>query len=341
MRWLTAMLMLVACLLGYMPSVEADNKAQKLFDQGKRSYLMADFEKAQGILSEAIKKAPPGSDLKAQIYYYLALCHGEAGKELEATVTFARALVIDPGICRQKSIKQKFIKLCLDQRGKMQGTLSVRANLEASILIAGKEVGKVGKVPRLFKLPIGDHQVEVKSPDGQQVQTKKVTVYSRKVTRVSFVFRLPPTPAPASKPSTQRASVTPKPGPKKPQRKSKRIWTWVAAGTAVGALVAFSVLQATARSKFADWEDGAAQAHRTAAEANQLNELASDIDREQTASWIMFGVAGAAAVGAVVLFFAEGGSTESSGKSAPSKRSRLQLLPVLGKNPGAMLRLEF
>jgi len=332
MRWTTSVLILVACFVGQLPQAEAD-EAQKLFKQGKRDYLMADFEKAQGILSEAIKKAPPGSALKAKIHVYLALCHGEAKKDFEATAEFVRALVINPNICPKPPIKPRFIKLCLDQRGRMKGTLSVLANLpKFQILIDGKEVKR-----RLLKLPIGDHQVVVKSPNGQQQEKKVVIRAGKKVTRVSFTFRLPSAPASQKKPL-----VTKKPGSKsKQKRKSKRIWTWVAAGVAGGALVAGSVLQGTARSKFADWEEGAAQAHLSAAEANRLNTLAGDIDREQTASWIMFGVAGAAAVGAVFAFFLERPTVESPTSTKKPSRSRLQLTPVIGRNPGVLLRFEF
>jgi hypothetical protein len=90
--------------------------------------------------------------------------------------------------------------------------------------------------------------------------------------------------------------LTPPP-PERPQAK-RRVYTWVAAGTAAAAVAAGAYFGAAAKQKSDQLRDGTA---RTAADG-----LAADARSKARTANVLYGLAGAAGVAGVTLFFVEG-----------------------------------
>ncbi len=126
---------------------------------------------------------------------------------------------------------------------------------------------------------------------------------------------------------TKRPKLTKKPGPAKgtdkalsikqtaPVKKTKRIWTWVAAGVGAAAMASAGtcgILAGQAEDDFkqAAWADEAAE-YKDQAETRAL------------AANVMYGIGGAALLTAVVLFFVEP-------DSSPEAQTQLSMNPAPG-----------
>ena len=90
----------------------------------------------------------------------------------------------------------------------------------------------------------------------------------------------------------------PRPPPAPPER--RRVYTWVAAGTAAVAGIAGAVLGAQASSENKKIGDG------TIRTTDQIAAIESSRDRKARTANVLYGVAGAAAAAGVTLFFIEG-----------------------------------
>ena len=100
------------------------------------------------------------------------------------------------------------------------------------------------------------------------------------------------------KPPETSPLLPPKPPPEKGGQ--RRVYTWVAAGTAAAAGIAGAVLGAQASSENKKINDG------TVRTTEQIAAIESSRDRKARTANILYGVAGAAAAAGVTLFFIEG-----------------------------------
>jgi len=131
--------------------------------------------------------------------------------------------------------------------------------------------------------------------------------------------------APESSPTE---ATTPPPVPEQAPRKSRRLWTWVAAGTAGALAISALVLGLNDQSKYDELKDKC---------ANSCEAFQSDIDSVETraiATDVLWGTAAAAAITATVLYFVEGRSVhkekEPGSEVEEEVTSRWQLTPVMG-----------
>jgi len=294
-----------------LPGRAAAESAEDLLKKGEQRYGLADFEGSLEVLEQA-SKATKDDELLGVIHRYRGLNYGELDKLDQARQAFATALTHDPDACPDpQSFKTHLAKLCRQVRQGLQGTLSVAASRKgAAVMLDGK---LVGLTPMEARVPIGSHQVSVKGPDGKWYK-RKLTVFLDKEARVSV--ELPPARAlaPASAPAPPTTTPSPSPG---------RLWTWVAAGGALAAVVAATGVWLAADSQYGDWQD------TPDSDGDRLDELERAIRRKEVASWSLFGVAGALATTSVVLYFLEGGAARERGVS------------VVGRGNGLTLRLEF
>jgi len=96
--------------------------------------------------------------------------------------------------------------------------------------------------------------------------------------------------------------------------------------------------QFAGESQHSDWQDIAVREKTralTAGEEQELSDLQSAVEQKEVAAYALWGVAGAATVAAVTLFFVEGAGEED----APTVRARL--FPVVGRINGLGARVEF
>jgi hypothetical protein len=140
---------------------------------------------------------------------------------------------------------------------------------------------------------------------------------------------------------TDQAKVQPKddttPPPTKPEdkpRRKGRLWTWVAAGAAGALALSALIVGLNAQSRFDDLNN-------TCKPACPDSEVDS-VHTRAVAADVMWGLAGAAAVTSVVLFFLEGRSAASAGgeQKAPGEdgggdeetvsKRKIRFAPVVG-----------
>ena len=318
MKFLKLLFMLVV-FGSSLARVEAAEPAESLFKKAKSQYALVQFDEALETLSkaEAVAKDP---GLKSKILIYQGLIHGGMENGGKAVAAFIKALKASPDACNfMPKSKTLLIGFCRAERQKMRGTLVVTVTpADSEVWLDGKKIKGGGRISLL----IGSHRIMVKSPDSRQ-QVKKVIVYADKETKENFTFDPFPTPA------------------KQPIKK-KRLWTWIALGGAGAAAVTGIALQISARSKYGEWLEGASQNTLTQDEADYINDLSAQVSREEAASWVMIGLAGAAAVGTVALYFMENRSPEKPvTKKKKSAWSATQIVPLVGRSQGVTIRVHF
>jgi hypothetical protein len=185
---------------------------------------------------------------------------------------------------------------------------------DARVLLDGQDRGRL---PFWSQLPAGTYRLEVRSLDGQRSLARTVTLQpgQRRVER----FELPA-------PSVSRPAGAPPP---------RRVWTWVAAGAALGCGVAALAVGLSARSAHSDWKttltewDTASDPLRQKVLETQLAEQQRSVERQAIATNVLIGTAAVLAVTSVVLYFVEG--------RRPAERSG----PRLGATAAPGLRLSF
>ena len=118
------------------------------------------------------------------------------------------------------------------------------------------------------------------------------------------------------------------PGTTPPRR--RRIWTWVTAGGAVAAAVVAIAVGVSARSDHDEF--------MTTNDPKRFYELESTINDKVRATNAMWGVAGAAAVASLVLFFVEGRPARDIQKATKTtSASGLRLAPDVRRSAGGFL----
>jgi len=193
---------------------------------------------------------------------------------------------------------------------KVEGTLTVLSTPPGVKVYVDDEI--VGSTPvRKTPLPTGTYTVSLRKP-GYATRSRVIKISEDRLTSVFFTLK-----PQARGPLGRRAHQPPR---------RRYIWTWVAAG---GALAALTVGAGLGIAVQKDAEDYAATPED---QTQQLYDLEQGMrDRALTAN-VLFGVSGALAASAVVLFFWEGGwfSKERNRASASSSLSG-RLTPVVGQ----------
>ena len=300
---LLSLLALIALSLGaaeaWAQSAEADLAA------GVKHFQYAEFAKAERVLTRA-SRATEDARLLAQIHLYLGLSAVADGRRERGEQAFARALSFDPELkLDPQRFKQDLVDAFAAVRSRLKGHLRVTATLSgAQVVLDGKVIGPA---PLEMPLPIGAHQIAVRAPDGKLLHARRVVVADGQDIRVDLVV------AEGSSQVSTPAPPAPTPPPPPPPPRRHRLWTWVAAGIAVAAgaaLIGTGVSAKQDNNRFLD-------SGRTDLGAADSGE------KKMVATNALIGVAGAAAIAAVVLFFVEG-------RQPRPESNRAQLTPQLG-----------
>ena len=218
---------------------------------------------------------------------------------------------------------------------RLQGKLSVvSVPAGAEVLLGGEPMGKTPLDG--VAAPVGQHELRLRL-EGYQEQVLTVTVStSAAVARAVELKKVAVTRPPVTTPPVTTPPVTTPPvttaAPRPPAR--ERLWTWVAAGSALAAAVAGAVLIGVVESHVDEWDgisDGADP---------RLDELEDAIPREAWARNIMLAAAGALAATAVVLYFLEGRSTIER-PSRKAARTGPIVVPAVGQGAGVMVSIPF
>ncbi len=298
-------------------------KAKELFNAGKKLY-------DQGKYGDAVQKFEAAFEARPHpvIYFNIGKCYelmgesgkGETGKALRAYRDYLRAL---PDASDKQAVGDSIANLerKLKDRG-LQQVLVFADPVTAKIEIDGKDLGVQ---PASTELSPGPHKLVAKA-DGYTPVERTFTMSSVRSQEVTInLAPVGSTPAVADAPrkddglkqpagstleptgtttgtttGTPEAIVAKKPPP---QQGGKRIFTWVAAGGAVVAGGVGAGLGVVAGGASSQLRDPATAATRTRPQADALVAQANSMSLGAN---IAYGVAGAAAVTAVILFFVEG-----------------------------------
>lgn len=294
-RWLGWLLLFTALALPATGRARPSRAARGLA-RGVKYYEAARFKRSLRTLRQALRRAKEAK-LRAQLQLYVGLNESVLGREAKAVAAFREALLADPRVDLDPArFKPGDIALLERAKRALKGRLRVEASGTdgALVLIDGKARGKT---PLDLTLPVGRHEVVIRR--GTDVQRKEVVIAHGSSESISVTFApLPPKrPPPPVKPvDPPKATSSAEPSPWSLSR--PRLWTWVTLGLAVaagGAAVAVGVM---ARSD--------AEEYRTTQDLSQLDSLRDGAETKMLTSNVLIGVAGAAAVASVLLYYFEG-----------------------------------
>lgn len=257
----------------------------------------------------------------------------------EHTVTLSRSGYRE----RQETVvlkerEARTLRVALERR---TGTLRVvgvggPATGPVRVLVDGLEVHK-GYLPALVEVAAGQRAVKVEGPEGTEPVVRYMDVPDQGEVEVTKAFPVAkpavapapstpePTPAlapaPATPAPTQSVAVTSRPGTRFP-------WHFVAIGCGAAVLVGGGVMTALAaqdRSRVTGantWSDGTVRGITQTSAAS----YASSAKTKDTASYVLYGVGGAAVVGGVLWWVL--GHNRANGKTATLPMA--SVLPVEG-----------
>jgi PEGA domain len=299
------------------------DQALDLVRQANAKLKMADFERSMELLRKA-RSLTHEPKVLGQVYLNLGLNHAVMGDLAKAKSVFRTALTYDPVLVLDPAhIKRSVVKLFHEVQAGLRGELTVRADRPgAKVLVDGKLVGAAPLVEH--ELPIGAHTVEVRAAGGAQFSERVVIGVNQKSTLRATLRMVKPVGT-DGQPQVGGEAGTSGVAPRRGGR--RRLWTWVMGGAAVAVLGVGVGLGVAASGDHSDWEQEEIDPAR-------WDELKSSGQTKATAANVMFGVGGALAAGAVVLFFLEGRSPERDA-------SATWVVPLLGRAAGLGLSGSF
>jgi hypothetical protein len=323
------LLALVAQAAPAPDSPEAKAKAQTLLKEGAKLYEKGALVPALEKFNEAYAEFH-----SPKLLFNIGQASRDLGRFVEAMTAFERFLDEAPDAPADMIAEaQKSVSELQGKLGKLRIQCS-RAGAEISV--DGKLVGTAPLAQTVWATE-GSHQVTARHP-ATAPAVEDVVVNAGWVHTVVMSLQplvdAPPAAEPprAPKPAAQvETVVSPPPEPTKPEAggRSGRIWTWVAAGSAVVFAGAGVGLGLATRSKFDSLNKSCGSASVPAGQpyAGCSN---SDVDavllRRNLAN-VSWGLAAAAAATAGVLFFLEG--------------RPVSVAPMAGEAKGALAQMSF
>jgi hypothetical protein len=292
------------------PGTEGKAKAQVLLSEGARLYEQHDLAAALEKFNQAYAEfASPK----------LLFNIGQASRDLhlyaEAMNAFERFLAeaTDVPADMEKEAQQSVAEL----KGNL-GRLHVEcATIDAEISVDGKVIGRAPLRDLIWETP-GKHQITAKHPDTVPA-VEDVEVVQGVVQNLTIRLR------PLPKPSEHRRGARVEPTSTTVARRSGqnetnlgadgsastsrglflgRTWTWIAGGSAVALAGAAAVVGLSMQSKFDSLNQSCGSASGESYQGCSDSDIQSVATRRNVAN-VLWGLAGAAAVTAGVLFFVE------------------------------------
>jgi tetratricopeptide (TPR) repeat protein len=297
-RWVGLSLLMFALLWPAVSSARKSRAARGLA-RGVKYYEAARFKRSLKTLRRTLRRAK-GAKLRAQLQLYVGLNESVLGRKQKAVAAFREALLADASVDLDPArFKPGDIALFEQAKRALKGRLRVEATRGegALVLVDGKARGKA---PLSLTMPVGRHDVVVRR--GTDVQRREVVIAHGASETVSVTFApLPPKkPDPVTKPVVvpeRQIDKTPSPW----SLSRPRLWTWVTLGLAVAAGGAALGVGLMAQSD--------AEEYRTTTDVTQLDSLADSANAKMITANVLAGVAGAAAIATVLLYYFEGRAT--------------------------------
>jgi len=271
---------------------EAFTIAQKLYKQARYSEAAAKFEETFVLRPHPV------------IQYNIGRCYEALGELTKALRAYKDYLRLMPEAEDKVTVNDAVVNI--ERRMQDKGVQQVLVYAEPSSATISVDGKVLGGSPASTELKPGNHQVSVTAPDHDPMQRAFVLTAQRSV---QMSLALKPTggavgaDAPKATPATAFRADEFSPPPPPPSVSAEtpraRVATWVVGGAAIVAAGIGAVLfgvQAGIRSDIVRRERPGDEVARLLEQANGL----------QLSSFIAFGVAGAALVTAVLLFFLEG-----------------------------------
>jgi len=329
---LSRVLLCVASMALLVPRAsQAGQGCAELLQKAKTAFADGAFRRARETLERALRcSPPPGAALQARIHLLLGLVHATRGHDGRAREAFRRALKYDPEIkLDPRRHRADFVELLENVRGRLVGRVAITTDIEKHAEVWADD-RSLCRPPCTAPLLAGPYRLVLRGPDGRVLASRTVEVIAGRSTTVEL--RAPPSTRPASRLAAARRPPTraaPRPPPLRTPPPRRRLWTWVAAGTAVASAAAALGLGLSARGdhdQACDLLSGDGpcdeRTHlRDPADAARYGDLHAAMERKSLASNICWGVAGGLAVTAAVLFWLEPGW---------GREARVTLLPGSG-----------
>lgn len=301
-------LILASALTAGQPAFAADAagdetaRAKEAFSSGQRLYKTGKFAEAMGRFEEAYRLKPHPS-----ILFNIGKCWEQLGEVAKALRSFKDYLHAEPEAKDKQQVNDAIANLERKLREKgLQQILIYAEPATARIEVNGKDLGVS---PASTELPTGTHNLAVKA-EGFETVERTFTMQLQKGSELSIVL-VPRSPEP--QPTAATTSDAPTKTTLAPQsvpaataatevpRKKGRVFTFVAGGLAIAGLGTGIVLGIV--SSNASTELRSRQHPR-----DEATTLVNTATNTAIGANVSYGVAGAAAITAVILFFVEGAS---------------------------------
>lgn len=251
-----------------------DDEAREQFERGVELYDEGKFDQAAISFARAYELKPT-----YKLLYNIAQTENQLGHYTGALEAYQKYL--EDGEDNVDDDRKNQIVSEIARLETLVGTIAITGDAEgASVFIDTRAVGNT-PLPGPIMVDVGEHEVLVKQ-DGVEIHRQVVKVAGQEDVSVEWVTPTGPIDG----------------GEKAP----KRLWTWVSLGVAGAAGIAGGVIGGVALSSKNDLEDNYCFDNQCLAsqkdERDRVGNLALTAD-------ILYGVAGAAAAAAIVLFFVE------------------------------------
>lgn len=279
---------------------EAFQSAQKLYKEARYAEAIAKFEEAY-----ALKPSPV-------LFYNIGRCHEQLGDVPKALRSYRDYLRLAPDAKDRDTVNDAIANL--ERRLKERGVQQLMVFADPASAVIEVDGKALGNSPATVELTAGNHTLAVRAPGFEPVerafvmQTSRATEMTINLRPVGSAVEPPPPPPPlVDVPKKDEPVVlTPKSSAGEagvgaaataaPAKKG-RLWTWVAGGVAVASVGAGVGLGVAAQGTAARVPE---------APIGQAPMQAQSAQGLATGANVAYGVAGAAAIAAVVLFFVEG-----------------------------------
>ncbi|MGV3620385.1 MAG: tetratricopeptide repeat protein [Archangium sp.] len=284
-------------------AVEDENtkKARELFSWGQKLYKQARYAEAISKFEEAYAVRP-----HPVIYFNIGKCYEQMGDTAKALRNYRDYLRLSPDASDKETVSDAVANLERRLREKGVQQLMVFAEpADARISVDGKDLGTS---PATVELVAGNHQLSVSADGFQKVDRSFVMQLSRAM-EITIALR-PVGEAPVASDAPRKEDKptldpgTPPPAPPlvaqaAPEQKKGKPGTFIAGGVAVAALgagIGMGVASSINNQQLLNQAPGPDK------NVQQLHDASRDF---AIGADVAYGVAAAAAITAVVLFFVE------------------------------------